>query len=85
MALTFPVFIGRVNGQFQAESPALPGWTGSAPDVDEVLGQAKMALEGALTRNLEASAVLATSRDGYQVHNVTVDEPSSWWDKDPTE
>jgi len=85
MPLVFPVLVGRENGRFQAETPALPGWTCSAPDVDAVLDQAKVAIEAALNDQLEATAVISEPHDGLQLHEITIDEPMGWWDKDPTE
>ena len=85
MPLTFPILIGRRDGRYHAETPALPGWTCSAASLDATLGQAKTALEDALIRDLEPTAVPPDARNGQQVLQVTVDEPAGWWDKDPTE
>ncbi len=67
------------------KTPALPGWTCSAPDVDAVLVQAKVAIEAALNDALEATAVVSEPYDGLKIHEITIGAPMSWWDKDPTE
>jgi hypothetical protein len=50
-----------------------------------VLDQAKVAIEAALNDQLEATAVISEPHDGLQLHEITIDEPMGWWDKDPTE
>jgi hypothetical protein len=85
MALTFPVLVRHENGQCVAETPALPGWSAAAPDVAKVLDKARQALEAALLKHLEPIGYDISPARGVFLHELTIDEPSSWWWKDPSE
>ena len=85
MALLFPVLVTRNQGVFTAETPALPDWSVSGPDVGSLMPQVRAALESALIDGLALASYSVVGRDGVEVHQVKLDEPESWWFKDPSE
>jgi hypothetical protein len=84
MALIFPVRVRQVNGHYEAETPALPGWSAAGAGVEQLLGQARSALEKA-TPTMEVFEYAVARVDGVQVHEVAVEEPWSWYFKPPNE
>ena len=85
MALTFPVLIRDEGGQCVAETPALPGWSVKGQEVVALLALVRTALEEALEKNLEPIGYEVSVPRDAQVHEIVIDEPSSWWWKDPSE
>ena len=85
MALLFPVLVTRNEGVFTAETPALEDWSISGPDVGSLMTQARAALESALVDGLALANYTVVTRAGVEVHEVKIDEPESWWFKDPSE
>ncbi len=85
MALTFPVLIRDEGGQCVAEPPARPGWSVKGHEVVALLALVRTALEEALEESLEPIGYEVSVSRNVQIHEVVIDEPSSWWWKDPSE